>query len=130
MAFEADINGHTIVMDASEDVGGHDGGPRPKPMVLAALAGCTGMDVVSLLKKMRVPYDSFAVHVTGQLTDEHPKTYHTIHVVYALKGAELHTEPNRANLEKAVRLSQEKYCGVSALLRKATTLTYEIKTSA
>jgi putative redox protein len=127
MAFEAEVNAHTLVMDAAEDVGGHDAGPRPKPMVLAALAGCTGMDVVSLLKKMRVPYNSFAVHVTGQLTDEHPKTYHTIHVVYQLTGPELASEAHVANIEKAVRLSQEKYCGVSALLRKATNLTYEVR---
>jgi len=122
MAFEAVVNNHKIMIDANESVGGEDKGPRPKPLMLVALAGCTGMDVVSILKKMRVDFDDFSVSVEGELTEEHPKYYKLIKVVYKFKGKNLPKE----KLEKAVDLSKERYCGVSVLLEKATKLTYEI----
>jgi len=122
MAFEAVVNNHKIMIDANESVGGEDKGPRPKPLMLVALAGCTGMDVVSILKKMRVDFDDFSVSVEGELTEEHPKYYKLIKVVYKFKGKNLPKE----KLEKAVDLSKERYCGVSVLLEKATELTYEI----
>lgn len=75
MSFEADVNGHKIIIDADEKVGGKDRGPRPKPMMLLALGGCTGMDVVSILKKMRVELESFNVDVEATITNEHPKYY-------------------------------------------------------
>ena len=108
MAFEADIDSHNIVFDADKEFGGQDLGPTPKPLLLTSLAGCTGMDVTSLLKKMRVEVEEFEVNVSGQLTDEHPKYYSTIHVEYIFKGSDL----NKEKLEKAVNLSQERYCGV------------------
>ena len=122
MAFEAIVNNHKIMIDADESVGGENKGPRPKPLMLVALAGCTGMDVVSILKKMRVDFDDFSVSVEGELTEEHPKYYKLIKVVYKFKGKNLPKE----KLEKAVDLSKERYCGVSVLLEKATELTYEI----
>ena len=122
MAFEAVVNNHKIMIDANESVGGEDKGPRPKPLMLVSLAGCTGMDVVSILKKMRVDFDDFSVSVEGELTEEHPKYYKLIKVVYKFKGKNLPKE----KLEKAVDLSKERYCGVSVLLEKATELTYEI----
>ena len=122
MAFEAIVNNHKIMIDADESVGGEDKGPRPKPLMLVSLAGCTGMDVVSILKKMRVDFDDFSVSVEGELTEEHPKYYKLIKVVYKFKGKNLPKE----KLEKAVDLSKERYCGVSVLLEKATELTYEI----
>jgi len=122
MAFEAIVNNHKIMIDADESVGGEDKGPRPKPLMLVSLAGCTGMDVVSILKKMRVDFDDFSVSVEGELTEEHPKYYKHIKVVYKFKGKNLPKE----KLEKAVDLSKERYCGVSVLLEKATELTYEI----
>jgi putative redox protein len=76
MAFEAEVNGHTLVLDAIPEVGGENRGPRPKPLMLAALAGCTAMDVISILKKMRVPVEKFNVRAQGDLTDEHPKHFH------------------------------------------------------
>jgi putative redox protein len=123
MAFEADVNGHKIVIDAADAVGGEDRGPRPKPLMLTALAGCTGMDVVSILKKMRVKLDGFNVSVEGDLTDEHPKQFSKMHVVYEFTGKDLPLE----KLQKAVSLSEERYCGVSALYKKAIELTSEIK---
>lgn len=123
MAFKADIMGQEIIMDAGEQVGGEDRGPRPKPLLLTSLAGCTGMDVVSILKKMKVEIDDFNVIVEGDLTEEHPKTYSKMHVIYEFTGKDLPLE----KLKKAVRLSEEKYCGVSALFKKAINVTTEIR---
>lgn len=124
MAFQAEFeSGHTLILDAAAEFGGNDTGPRPKPLLLAALAACTGMDVVALLKKMRVEPTSFVVAVDGTLTDEHPRTYRRIHLTYRFAGV---TPEQQPQLEKAVTLSQERYCGVSAMLRQATELTWEI----
>ncbi|KJF42145.1 OsmC family protein [Draconibacterium sediminis] len=123
MAFEAEVDGHKIMLDAAETVGGENRGPRPKPLMLTALAGCTGMDVISILKKMRVEVEDFNVTVEGDLTDEHPKQYYKMNVIYTFKGKDLPLE----KLKKAVSLSEERYCGVSALYRKAIEITSEIK---
>ena len=122
MAFEATVNGHKIMIDAVEAVGGKDRGPRPKPMLLLSLGGCTGMDVVSMLKKMRVEYEGLNIEVEGDLTEEHPKYYHTITIIYRFKGKDLPMD----KLEKAVSLSQERYCGVTAMLAKAATIGHRI----
>ncbi len=123
MAFESEINGHKIIIDADSSVGGEDRGPRPKPFMLASLGGCTAMDVISILKKMRVEVDDFKVHVEGELTDEHPKQFTKMHVVYEFKGKDLPMD----KLEKAVNLSEERYCGVSAVYKKVIEMTSEIK---
>jgi len=123
MAFEAEINGHKIVIDAVPEVGGENRGPRPKPLMLAALGGCTGMDVISILNKMRVEVDSFNVIVEGDLTEEHPKHFYKMHVIYEFTGKDLPLD----KLQKAVELSEERYCGVSASYRKAMEMTSEIR---
>jgi len=125
MAFEAEVNDHLIIMDADEMSGGSNLGPRPKALTLVSLAGCTGMDVISILKKMKVTPDEFHVSVEGELTEEHPKYYKKIIMTYFFKGNDLPDD----KLRKAIELSQEKYCGVSALLRKGTEIDYEIKLS-
>lgn len=122
MAFEADVNGFKLIIDADEKVGGQNKGPRPKPLTLASLGGCTGMDVISILKKMRVEPSYFNVEVDGELTEEHPKYYHKIHLTYTFKGEGL----DREKIEKAVNLSQERYCGVSELLRKGAEISSSI----
>lgn len=122
MAFEAEVNGFKMALDADEKVGGANTGPRPKPLILVALGGCTGMDVVSILDKMRIKPDYFNVEVSGEMTEEHPKYYNKIHIRYIFRGNDLPME----KLEKAVTLSQEKYCGVSEMLRKAAQITHEI----
>jgi putative redox protein len=123
MGFTAEVNGHQIQLDADEAFGGKDEGPRPKPLILASLAGCSGMDVVSILKKMREPVSWFNMRVQGELSEEHPKMYTSIMIIYEFKAADgLKDE----NVRKAVDLSQERYCGVSALLRKAIPVEYEI----
>jgi len=123
MSFESEINGHKIIIDAKEEVGGQDKGPRPKPLMLAALGGCTAMDVISILKKMRVEVKNLNVIVEGELTEEHPKYFHKMHVIYEVEGDHLPMD----KIEKAVSLSEEKYCGVSVVYRKAMEITSEIR---
>ena len=122
MAFEAEVNGHKIILDATEKVGGKNRGPRPKPLTLVSLAGCTGMDVVSILAKMRVKFDSFNVEVEGIMTDIHPKYYETIILKYIFKGNDL----PMAKIEKAINLSQDRYCGVTAMLSAKSEIKHEI----
>jgi putative redox protein len=123
MQFESIIDGHHIFMDSAPEFGGQEKGPTPKPLVLAALGGCTGMDVVSLLKKMHVEYEGFRITAQAETTSEHPVVYTSIHLIYEFSGQDLPLD----KLQKAVDLSQERYCSVSAMLRKAAHLTYEIK---
>lgn len=122
MKFEAVLDGHTIVVDAPAEAGGEDLGPRPKKLMMLALAGCTGMDVVSLLNKMRVEFDDFNITVDANVTDEHPKHYDAMHIIYRFKGKNLPMD----KLQKVVEMSQEKYCGVSAAYKKGMNVTWEI----
>lgn len=122
MCFEAEVAGHKIKLDASPQFGGQDYGPTPKPLLLTSLAGCTGLDVVSILNKMRVPIKYFNVVVSGELSETEPKVYTSIHITYQVDNA-----VPKDKVEKAVKLSQEQYCGVSAMLRKACELTYSIE---
>ncbi len=123
MSFESEINGHKIIIDAKEEVGGQDRGPRPKPFMLAALGGCTSMDVVSILKKMRIELKSLNVIVEGELSEEHPKRFQKMHVIYEVEGDDLPMD----KIEKAVTLSEEKYCGVSAVYKEVMEITSEIR---
>lgn len=123
MQFEATVSGHPVAMDAATAVGGEDKGVRPKELMLAALGGCTGMDVVSILKKMRIPFDGLNIIVEGDVTEEHPKHYNHMHIVYEFSGKDLPME----QLKKAVELSQDRYCGVSAVYKKTMEVSYEIR---
>lgn len=123
MAFETELDSHKLTIDADVSVGGHNLGMRPKKLMLTALAGCTGMDVISLLKKMRIEPAEFNVRVDGTLTEDHPKFYELMHIIYEFKGDNLPMD----KLEKAIELSQNNYCGVSALYKKAIKVTYEIR---
>lgn len=114
--------GTTATMDAMPEHGGGGAGPSPMQMTLMALAGCTGMDVVSILRKMRAPLKGLIMHVEAERATEHPKVFTKIHVRYEFSGDGL----QRDQVEKAVTLSQEKYCSVSAMLKKAAEVTYEI----
>ena len=123
MAFEATINGHQIIMDTDVDGVGNNQGPRPKILLLAGLGGCTGMDVVSILAKMKVVPEKFWMEISAEVNDEHPKVFNQIKLVYYFKGENLPFE----KLEKAVNLSKEKYCAVSAMLSKTAEMHIEIK---
>ena len=122
MAFETELNGHKFYLDAAEEAGGKDIGPRPKGLMMVSLAGCTGMDVVSILKKMRVEYDALHVEVEGELADEHPKKYTSMKVIFRFKGKDLPLE----KIQKAVDLSRERYCGVSANYIASFPVSHEI----
>ena len=116
-------SGHAVVMDAPPSVGGSNTGSKPSELLLMAFGGCSGMDVVSILKKMRIELNDFNVRVEGDLTEEHPRQFSKMNVIYEFKGKDLPID----KLQKAINLSEERYCGVSALYRKAITITSEIK---
>ena len=120
MQFNALVNGHTIIMDAPERAGGEDNGPIPKPFILTALSGCTGMDVVALLRKSNKEVGNLNIRVTGELSKRQPITYVAIHVIYDFIG----DESCKDAAMDAVTLSQEKYCGDSYLLQKALPVTW------
>lgn len=122
MAFETEMNGHKIYIDADESVGGKDTGPRPKALMMLALAGCTGMDVVSILRKMRVEYEGLSIAVDAELDDEFPKPYTSMKVIYKFTGKNLPLD----KIQKAVDLSKERYCGVSANYKDSFPVAHEI----
>lgn len=116
MSFEGEVSGHKVTIDSTTGEDGAYLGLRPKPLMLLSLAGCTGTDIVLILKKMRVKIDDLNIIVEGDLTDELPKYYHTMRIIYEFKG----NDPDPDKLRKAITLSEEKYCGVWALYRKAS----------
>ncbi len=120
LAAKGDSN-HWVVMDGSEDFGGHGAGTRPMEMVLLSLAGCTGADVVSILKKRRADLRDFEMTVEAERADKHPKVYTKIHLHYIFHGKSL----NPKDLEMAINLSQNKYCSVTAMLNKTAEITYD-----
>ena len=120
--FKSKVTGYEVVMDTSADDGGDDNGASPKQLMLASLAGCTGMDVVSILSKMKVEFTDFSMDVNAELTDEYPRIYNKVKLTYKIKVA----EADQSKVEKAVALSEEKYCGVSAMFKAFADLKIEI----
>lgn len=122
LQFDSDNpSGKTLLMDTSPENGGYNSGLAPKAMMLSSLAGCSGLDVVSILKKMKVPFSDFRIDTYGELTDKHPKYYHTVSVEYHFYGDKL----DEVKIKKAIDLSIEKYCGVMEMFRRFS----EVKTS-
>ena len=115
--FEAEHEGNKIRIDGSTE-----NGHGPKALLLSALAGCSGIDVVDVLTKMRVEFSDFTIEVEADQTEEHPKVFKDIHIVYKIKTA----QTNEDKVRKAIDLSLEKYCGVSAMLRKNSKIDYSI----
>ena len=122
LSFEAEVDGHKIYLDTAAEHGGKNLGPRPKPMMMVALAGCTGMDVAAILKKMRVEIESLSIEVEGDITEDHPKRFEGMKVIFKVKGKDVPL----ASVEKAVNLSRDRYCGVSVNYAKAFPIAYEI----
>ena len=122
MQFNSLVNGHTVVMDAPERVGGEDLGPIPKPFVLTALSGCTGMDVVALLRREGRELKNLSIRVSGEISRQAPIEYVAASIVYDMEGRE---EDKEAALN-AVTMSQEKICGVSHMLKKIMPLTWQV----
>lgn len=123
MQFDSEVNGHHVMLDAMVESGGQNSGVRPKELLLTSLAGCTGMDVISILRKMRQEPTYFNIRVDAELTEEHPKHYTSMNITYEFRGENLDME----KLKKAVKLSQERYCGVSYMFRQIMKLTFDIK---
>jgi len=122
MAFEAHLGGFNFIIDAHPEFGGQNKGPSPKGLTLISLAGCTGIDVMSILGKMRVKVDSFEVTTTARLADEHPKKFEEIIIKYLFTGENL--PPKK--LQDAVNLSFDVYCGVLATLKPVVKMTWQI----
>jgi putative redox protein len=115
--FEAEHEGNKIDID-----GDRKKGHGPKALLLSSLAGCSGIDVVDILQKMKVEFSDFIIEVEAAQTDENPKVFTEVNVVYYIKTA----EANREKIKKAIDLSLEKYCGVSAMLRKNSPINYKL----
>tara|TARA_R110000787_G_scaffold28923_4_gene78739 strand:+ start:17833 stop:18252 length:420 start_codon:yes stop_codon:yes gene_type:complete len=123
MLFESNNpHGNHVLMESGPDFGGSNQGLNPKALMLSSIGGCTGLDVISLLKKMRLELDDFNVVVNGELTTEHPKYYHKVSIDYYFKGTDL----NEEKIKKAVTLSEERYCGVIAMFRSFAEVTIKI----
>lgn len=122
MTFDAESDGHHIIMDADTEWGGKDLGPRPKPLLLIALSGCSGMDVVSLMEKMRVQDYKFKVDVEADSTTDHPIIYHTIRMYFRFWGENIPQD----KAIKAVTMSLERYCGAYAMLSRSANISSKI----
>lgn len=115
-------SGHTFTMDGSPDVGGRNLGARPMEVLLIGMGGCTAIDVVSMLKKQRQDIRGVEVSLVGERASEHPMVYTEVKLVYTVRGRNL----NKALVERAVSLSDEKYCSATAMFKKSARVTHEI----
>lgn len=123
LKFDAFQNGKTFRIDGNHDES-ESTGVRPKALILSSLAGCTGIDIVDLLKKMRVEFSEFSLDVKADLTEEHPKVYDKVYLTYYIR---LQNDEDRDKMERAVSLSQDKYCGVSAMIRRFAELHVKVE---
>ncbi|RUA06354.1 MAG: OsmC family protein [Gammaproteobacteria bacterium] len=117
-------SGHTIVMDGPEELGGQNLGVRPMEMLLLGMGGCTTVDVVSTLKKMRESVRDCRVEISAERADEHPKVFTNIHMHFIIEGSNL----NDKKIKKAIALSADKYCSASIMLGKTATVTHDFET--
>ncbi len=123
MAFEStNPSGKTLRIDASPEDGGEGDGLRPKALMLSSLAGCSGLDVVSLIPKMKLEVRDFRMDIAAELSQEHPKTYISVRLEYHFYGPSL----DHKKLERAVQLSVEKYCGVIEMFRSFAAVDHEV----
>ena len=111
---------HWVAMDGMKDFDGSEGANKPMELVLIALGGCTAMDVISILTKMRQPFKGLSARLSAEVTQEHPKVFERIKIKYIVEG-----EVDPEKLERAITLSQERYCPVTAMLRKACPIEWE-----
>ena len=122
MKFEStNPSGHNLYIDAGPESGGKGEGYRPKALMLSGLAGCSGLDVASLIKKMKLEVNDFKIEIEANLTEEHPKYYDKVSVNFHFYGDNL----NEKKLQKAVDLSVEKYCGVMEMFRRFAEMNIE-----
>jgi putative redox protein len=115
-------SGHTITMDGAPADGGRNLGARPMEMVLMGMGGCTAIDVVSMLKKQRQDVRDIIVELAAERAEDHPRVFTQVTVIYRVRGKGL----NRALVERAVSLSDGKYCSATAMVRKSAAITHEV----
>ncbi|MCB0516786.1 MAG: OsmC family protein, partial [Bacteroidetes bacterium] len=123
MTFETNIDQHTVKFDTFTEFGGNDLAASPKKVFLTTLAGCTGMDVVSILQKMKVDFSSFSITAKAEISEEHPKVFTEITLTYQFQS----DIDNLDKIKKAIQLSQNKYCGISAMLKKVCPIYYSVE---
>jgi len=116
-------SGHTLTMDAEEASGGHNKGFKPMDLLLVGFGGCSGMDVISILRKKRQQVTGIEINVKGERADSFPKVYKEVHIEYIVKGKGVEKEA----VERSIALSLEKYCSVGATLAKAGTITHSYR---
>ena len=116
-------SGHSITMDGPTEIGGENLGVRPMEMLLLGVAGCTMIDVVTTLKKMRQELTHCETKVNAERADDHPKVFTDIHIQFIVKGQDL--DPKK--VEKAITLSAEKYCSASIMLGKTASITHDFE---
>ena len=116
-------SGHKLSMDIAVEKGGENTGPTPMELVLLALGGCTGLDVVSILEKKRSKLEGMEIKINAEKTENHPRVFSKIKIEYVFKGKDL----KESDLKTAIELSQEKYCSVSGMLNKTAELSYTWK---
>ncbi len=114
---------HWIMMDGPEEFGGSNAGIRPKELLMISLGGCTGSDVASILKKKRIKLDGFEMNISAESTDDHPKVYTKMNIEYVFYGQDI----KESDVERAIELSQTKYCGVTAMFDKAMEITHTFR---
>ena len=127
MAFDLELQGRNITVDASENFGGKDLGPQPKGLMLSALAGCTGMDVVSVLGKKRVPFSAFSIDIEAENADSHPMVYTSILIQYRFEGDDDALDPKK--ILRSIELSLNDYCAVANTLRHCAEIRFELYTN-
>jgi putative redox protein len=115
-------SGHTITMDGAPDIGGRNLATRPMEMVLMGMGGCTAMDVVSMLKKQRQDIEGIEISLVAERAGDHPMVFTSVKVVYTVRGRRL----NRSLIERAVSLSDEKYCSATAMIKKSASVSHEV----
>ena len=121
--FTSSVNDHDIEFDKLPVHGGDDKGPRPKQLILSAIGGCAGMEIISILDKMRLKIDGLEISVTGELTSGQPKMYKTVEIVVKVKSK----DPDKEKIERAILLAVDKYCGVISMVRHFAQVTSEIQ---
>lgn len=127
LAFKGETeSGHSLLMDGALEAGGENRGPKPIELALLALGGCTAMDVVSILRKMREPLASLSISLSAGRSSDHPRVFKTVAILFQF-GAEGDQTLDPEKVEKAIRLSAEKYCSVGNMINKTAAITYEFE---
>ena len=116
-------SGHTLIMDADDESGGHNTGYRPMELMLVGFGGCSGMDVISILRKKKQQVTGLEINVKGEKSDTAPKVYKEVHIEYVVKGKGV----NKEDVKRAISLSLKKYCSVGATLARAGTITHSYR---